>query len=49
MKLFKRPKSKFYWYDFTVAWPSLPRVNPGDKNRLGKRWQTRRENQQVLP
>jgi len=31
VKLFKKPKSKFYWYDFTGARPSLPSVNPGNE------------------
>lgn len=29
MELYKKPNSKFYWYDFTVRGPSLPEVNTG--------------------
>ena len=32
VKLFKKPKSKFYWYDFTVRGRRY-RVNPGDEVR----------------
>ena len=36
MKLFKKHKSKFYWYDFTVRGQSLPRVNPRKRSQLGR-------------
>lgn len=34
VKLFRKPNSKFYWYDFTVRGPSLPWVN--SRNKVSK-------------
>jgi hypothetical protein len=35
VKLFKKPKSKFYWYDFTVRGRRYRASNPRDADESG--------------